>query len=90
MKPITNKVPAADSIYVSFPNIPEAIEGEPDATTLQPLRRSLKVNDASFHSDRGGGNHDHIIQTVSETSFLVMSNNVAFDAPPLCVSTVLL
>ena len=77
----TNKVPTTDEIYASFPNIPEPIEGEPDATTMRLLRRALKANAASVHSDRGGGQHGHLSQTVSPTAYLVVSNNVVFDIP---------
>ena len=77
----TNKVPTTDEIYASFPNIPEAIEGEPDAAKMRLIRRALKANAASVHSDRGGGKHGHLSLTVSPTAYLVVSNNVVFDIP---------
>ena len=77
----TSKVPTTDEIYASFPNIPEPIVGEPDATTMRVLRRTLKANAASVHSNRGGAYHGHLSQTISPTAYLVASNNVVFDIP---------
>ena len=77
----TSKVPATDEIYASFPNHPEPIEEDSDATTMRLLRQSLKANAASVHSDRGGGQHGHLSQTISPTAFLVVSNNTVFNIP---------
>ena len=75
----TNKVPTADDIYAPFPNIQQSIEGKPYAATKQALKRALKANTESVHSDHGGGNHGHLIQTISTTVFLIVINNLVFD-----------
>jgi hypothetical protein len=72
---------AVESLISSFPHptIPP-IQGQPTYESITDVTRLLNTNAASIHSELGGGNHGHLILTISAAVYTTLSPTV-FIAP---------
>jgi hypothetical protein len=75
----------AASISQSFPitTLPPiaTINSRPSYASLRIAQTELNSNAASVHSNSGGGQHGHLVLTISPAEFRTITNNVDFNVP---------